>query len=201
MPVLLLGLSPSNHAEKHRLAVSLFIYLIIDALLFVVRGGLSWWDAQSSLRVGRWTWAGDTFNPAEAVILESTAVGVGVNAAHVANSVPGSSPRSGAVDVVDGGDPRPCVACVSQRGEVRVLRLGGEGAEELFRSAPAAAVLMRARGTGVLTVPSPARHQFLLVTRLDLVCSCVCMCVNSFVVRPGVCLCLFLFNKNYAGMT
>lgn len=166
-PALLLAFSPTNHSEECTFAVSLPISLIIDAALFLVRGGLSWWDAQSSLRVGRWTWAGDSFNPEEAVILESTAVGVGVNAAHVANSVPGSSPGSGAVYVVDGGDPRPCVACVSQRGEVRVLRLGREGAEELFRSAPALAVLTRARGTGVLTVPSPARHQFLLVTRLD----------------------------------
>ena len=81
-------------------------------------------------------------------------------------SVTNTDPGGRTADVVDGGDPRPCVACISQRGEVRVLRLGGDGAEELFRSSPSAAAgLASAGGMSVLTVPSTTRHQFLLVTR------------------------------------
>ncbi|CAM9795603.1 unnamed protein product [Ascophyllum nodosum] len=127
------------------------------------RWGVSWWHAQSFLRLGRWTWPGDAFNPLDTVILESAAVGVSVDARM--GSVTNTDPGGRTADVVDGGDPRPCVACISQRGEVRVLRLGGDGAEELFRSSPSAAAgLASAGGMSVLTVPSTTRHQFLLVT-------------------------------------
>lgn len=77
------------------------------------------------------------------------------------------SPPSGTAahgDAGGGEDARPCLACVSADGEVRVLRLGGEGVEELHRAAAAAGTAPGARA-GVLTVPSPARHHFLLVTR------------------------------------
>lgn len=75
---------------------------------------------------------------------------------------PGTTTTHG--DAGAGGDARPCLACVSVGGEVRVLRLGADGAEELHRAAAVAGVVPGARA-GVITAPSPSRHQFLLVTR------------------------------------
>lgn len=123
----------------------------------VHRGGLSWWDAYSLLRLGRWTWPSGAFSIADMVILPST---LDIDAR-------GSAPRNSSAGggdggVVSGGDPRPCVACISDAGEVRVLRLGADGAEDLHRAPVASAGV---GGVGMLSVPSPARHQFLLVAR------------------------------------
>ena len=76
--------------------------------------------------------------------------------------VPPSSGTHG--DAAGGGDARPCLACVSADGEVRVVRIGAEGVEELHRAAAGAGAATGARA-GVITAPSPSLHQFLLVTR------------------------------------
>lgn len=131
-----------------------FLYSFFPLLIF--RGGLSWWDSQFLCRVGRWTWAGNTFKVADVVILASNLAEIGhASATAISHNSPGGD--------AGGGDPRPCVVCTSKDGEVRVLRLGGDGCEELHRAPSAASVGME--GTGMLTVPSPSRHQFLLVTR------------------------------------
>lgn len=91
------------------------------------------------------------------VILASALVGVNMDARE---SVISSNSHVGVSGV---GDPRPCVACVSEGREVRILRLGVEGAQELHRTT--ASVSVGVRAPGVLTVPSSSRHQFLLATR------------------------------------
>lgn len=91
------------------------------------------------------------------VILASNLAGVDTSAGPISSNSPGNA------TVMDGGDPRPCVACISRTGAVSVLKLGGEGAEELHRVPAAASIGVG--GSGMLTVPSPYRHQFLLVSR------------------------------------
>lgn len=140
------------------------------------RGGLSWWDARTLLRLGRWSWpasgpaaGGDgdaSFRVAEAVVLTSNLSGAATNGPVRGGGRLAAGGGGGAHgDAAGGGDGRPCLACVSADGEVRILRLGGvEGAEELHRAAAAAGAVPGTRA-GVVTVPSPSRHQFLLVTR------------------------------------
>eukprot|EP00752_Nemacystus_decipiens_P005910 g5342.t1 len=136
------------------------------------RGGLSWWDARTLLRLGRWSWptatapGGGAFKVAEAVVLTSNVSGAVVDGRGGGDGVaapPSSTTTTTHGDAGGGGDARPCLACVSADGEVRVLRLGADGAEELHRS-PAAEGTAPGAQAGVITVPSRARHQFLLVT-------------------------------------
>lgn len=84
------------------------------------------------------------------------------SAAATANMISTNS-HQGDVGAAHSGDVRPCVACVSGDGEVRVLRLGAEGVEEFYRGNTNAGVDVG--GAGIISVPTPARHQFLLVTR------------------------------------
>ncbi|CAM9262363.1 unnamed protein product [Ectocarpus sp. 12 AP-2014] len=117
------------------------------------RGGLSWWNSRSLLRLGRWSWPhGAAFHVTNFVVLASNLVDAGGGGGIGRAPVGGSGNNNS-----HGEDRRPCLACISREGEVRVLRLGAGGAEELHRVPPAA-------GAGMLTVPSPSRHQFLLIT-------------------------------------
>lgn len=86
----------------------------------------------------------------------------------VSSAHPGMAARHGGVANIS----QPCVACISTTGEVRVLRLGMGGVEELYRRPPEAAspvgesVMGSLRSKqGMLTAPSSVRHHFLLVAK------------------------------------
>lgn len=138
---------------------------------------MSWWDARLLLRLGRWSWPATAARSGAFEVAEVAVLGGGVLS--TSSSGPGGGGGGGGGtgnthgDAAAGGDARPCLACVSADGEVRVLRLGADGAEELHRAAGAAGV--PGARAGVLTVPSPSRHQFVLVRRCVVFFSSACV--------------------------
>ncbi|CAN0180073.1 unnamed protein product, partial [Ectocarpus fasciculatus] len=85
------------------------------------RGGLSWWNSTSLLRLGRWSWPhGAAFHVTNFVVLASNlvAAGDGGGSGGIDRAPVGGSSSNNS----HGEDRRPCLACISREGEVRVLR-------------------------------------------------------------------------------
>lgn len=125
------------------------------------RGGLSWWTVPSLLRLARWTWPSGTFLVTDMVILPGSENDIDTTSERSSTSANTASPAVRG-DAGNGagaaGDTRPCVACISAAGEVRVVRLGPTGVDQLYSARGIA-------GRGMLTVASALRHQFFLVTK------------------------------------